>query len=241
MLFISGAILSIWEKLDPLRDLKYTHEFLKEFGAALISIVNTTLVAYLFAEIFKALIPPGFIESTGLLSIPLWLRIIGAYILKDFIYYITHRSFHANQYLWLSHKWHHSSQTIWWLAAQRTSFTSRVLYKISYIAFPLLAIPIEVMPIVALHAAVHDNWIHLNVKWRSWMKILEWFYVTPRVHTLHHYDMKGKNYGDVLTIFDRLFGTYADPETYDLKQNQSTLNQSALNNEPVTVKMIVGF
>ncbi|HLO84531.1 MAG TPA: sterol desaturase family protein [Nostocaceae cyanobacterium] len=237
MLFVSGAILCLWEKQSPLRQIEYKSAFFKEFGTASISftcsIINTYITWILLGKIL--VFPANFIESIGLLSLPIWVRIIAAYVLKEFLYYVIHRAQHANQYIWLTHSLHHSSHTVWWLAAQRVSLSSAILYTVSYIGFPLLQIPPQFMVFVLMHLAFQDNWIHLNVKWQPWMKILEWVYVTPRFHSIHHYDPRGKNLGDTLTIFDRLFGTYLDPDTYQLDPNQS-----GSHNEPITVKMIVG-
>ncbi|MDB9475047.1 sterol desaturase family protein [Dolichospermum circinale] len=238
MLFASGTILWFWEKHDPLRQLEYKSVFIKEFTAASISftygIINTYTTWMLLGKIL--VFPANFIESTGLLSLPIWVRIIAAYILKEFLYYVIHRAQHANKYLWLTHCFHHSSNTVWWLSAQRVSLISAMLYTVSYIGFPLLQIPRQFMMFVLMHLAFQDNWIHLNVKWRPWMRILEWVYVTPRFHSIHHYDFEGKNLGDTLTIFDRLFSTYLEPDTYQLDPNQS-----ASNNEPITAKMILGI
>jgi sterol desaturase/sphingolipid hydroxylase (fatty acid hydroxylase superfamily) len=55
--------------------------------------------------------------------------------------------------------------------------------------------------------------MHMNVTWRSnW---LEWVFVTPRYHHIHHSDDPGHytaNLGSLLTIWDRMFGTYVNPE-----------------------------
>ena len=61
--------------------------------------------------------------------------------------------------------------------------------------------------------------MHLNVSWR--LRWLEWIFVTPRYHHIHHSDNPAHhtaNLGAVLTIWDRLFGTYVDPDevTHDI-------------------------
>lgn len=238
MLFVSGSILGFWEKQAPLRQIEYKSVFWKELGAASISftcgIINTYVTWILLDKIL--VFPARFIEYIGVLYLPLWVRIVIAYLLREFLYYLIHRSQHTNTFLWLTHSFHHSSNTVWWLSAQRVSLISAILYTISYIGFPLLQIPPQFMIFLLIHLAFQDNWIHLNVKWQPWMRILEWVYVTPRFHSIHHYNFEGKNLGDTLTIFDRLFGTYIDPDTYYLNPNQS-----ACNNEPITIKMILGI
>ena len=101
--FLTGAILwALWEKQDPLCDIEYPSEFLKEFGAALISIVFTIILAYVYAYILKLIIPPSLMESDGwskIIALPLLIRLILAYFLKDFWYYI----FHFLSYLHINH------------------------------------------------------------------------------------------------------------------------------------------
>ncbi|MDB9310440.1 sterol desaturase family protein [Aphanizomenon sp. CS-733/32] len=91
---------------------------------------------------------------------------------------------------------------------------------------------------VGIHYIIHDNWIHLNVKWQPWMKFIEWFYVTPRVHSIHHVETGSvtKNLGALFTVFDRIFGTYVDPDTVTLEQIQFASGDNAL----VTPRKIIG-
>jgi sterol desaturase/sphingolipid hydroxylase (fatty acid hydroxylase superfamily) len=53
----------------------------------------------------------------------------------------------------------------------------------------------------------------MNVTWRSnW---LEWVFITPRLHHVHHSDnltLSNANFGVIFSIWDRLFGTYVNPD-----------------------------
>ena len=59
--------------------------------------------------------------------------------------------------------------------------------------------------------------------------MLEWFFVTPRFHHIHHssdpkhYNM---NMGNVFTFWDRLFGTFIDPATINEKEMAFGINES---------------
>lgn len=238
--FLTGAVLWIgWEKRDPLCEIKYFQEFFREFGAALISIFFTIVLAYLYFYILQWVIPDSLIQSEiwmTVLAVPVWLRLIVAYLVKDFCYYWAHWWMHHNRYLWKTHEWHHSIQQLWWLAAQRTSFTSRFLFQIGFIAFPLLKIPPEVMFYVGLFGALHENWTHLNCEWRSWMEPLEWVFVTPRYHSLHHTQIGAKNMGSYFTIFDRLFGTYLNPGSLNSKEQSFGLGDGT-----VTWQKVIGI
>lgn len=169
---------------------------------------------------------------------PFMVETVNCLLLKDFSFYVTHWLKHYNNVLWLTHNWHHSINNFWWLAAQRESLTDVLIMKIGFLSFPLLGIPPEVMIFVGIHFILQNNWIHLNVKWCSWMKYLEWFYVTPRVHSIHHSETgsRTKNLGAFFTIFDRIFGTYVDPDTVTEDQLQFASGENAV----VTARKIIG-
>lgn len=241
VLFGSGLLFWIWELLDPFKVVEYRSRFPREFGAAMISAVYSIILAYFFVALVQLTISPSlmdFMGWTGLLSLPLWVRLLIAYFLKDFSFYVTHWIKHKNNILWLTHNWHHSIDQLWWLAAQRESLTDVLLFKVGFLSFPLLGIPPEIMVFVGIHYIIHDNWIHLNVKWQPWMKFIEWFYVTPRVHLIHHAETGSvtKNLGALFTVFDRIFGTYVDPDTVTLEQIQFPSGDNAL----VTPRKIIG-
>ncbi|MBE9248208.1 sterol desaturase family protein [Dolichospermum sp. LEGE 00240] len=238
VILITGMIFWLWEICYPLHEIKYKANFFRELGWAGISLVFRIIYAYVSVVIIKLLTFLFMGESAtfaGLMYVPLWLRIITAYILQDFTDYTLHRIMHSNQFLWLTHKWHHSTKQSWWLSGNKDSFTGGLLYTVTSLWFPLMDIPLEIMSVVALHQVIHNNWIHLNVKWHSWLGILEWIYVTPRVHALHHIDTKGRNLSGMFTFTDRLFGTYVFPENFDLEKHKNRLDDKS-----VTVKTIVG-
>jgi sterol desaturase/sphingolipid hydroxylase (fatty acid hydroxylase superfamily) len=66
---------------------------------------------------------------------------------------------------------------------------------------------------IGAFSSFQNDWMHVNVTWRSnW---LEWFVVTPRYHHIHHSDDPAHytaNLAALFTFWDRLFGTYVDPD-----------------------------
>ncbi|MDZ8078040.1 MAG: sterol desaturase family protein [Nostoc sp. DcaGUA01] len=239
MIFISGVILWLWEIRTPFIQIEYKATFLKDFGTSLISTGFTFVIIYLFAPVINLIASPLIKESLiaiWILSLPVWIRVIIAYLLSDLSSYLLHRAMHRNQFLWLAHHWHHSIKSLWWLAGQKISLTSSFLFQFAFIWFPLLYIPPEVMIFVFLHNTVNSHWTHLNIKRKPWMRVMEWVYCTPSLHSLHHYQAQGKNLGVMFTFFDRIFGTYVDPDTVDRNQDQF-----GLGDEPVTLKTILGI
>jgi len=104
----------------------------------------------------------------------------------------------------------------YWLAGVRASLPQQILFNLPYIAAVPLLVGIPAWGILALtlEGVVRNNWMHMNVVWRSnW---IERVFVTPRYHHIHHSadaQLHDGNYGSLFSIWDRLFGTYLDPDT----------------------------
>ena len=147
-------------------------------------------------------------------KLPLYIKIILYLILADFGHYWIHRLMHT-KYVWRVHKWHHSPSYMYWLGGVRATIPQQFLVNIPYvIALPLLDIsPWWFGVVLAVFNAVQNDWMHMNVTWRSsW---LEWVFVTPRYHHIHHStDPKHylANMSNLFSVWDRLFGTYLNPD-----------------------------
>jgi sterol desaturase/sphingolipid hydroxylase (fatty acid hydroxylase superfamily) len=105
---------------------------------------------------------------------------------------------------------------MYWLAGYRASLPQQTLFNLPWIfAYPVFGLSPWWMylAVISSHMLLND-WMHMNVSWRSnW---LEWIMVTPRYHHIHHSDDPAyfnANLGVTFTIWDRIFGTYVDPET----------------------------
>jgi sterol desaturase/sphingolipid hydroxylase (fatty acid hydroxylase superfamily) len=132
----------------------------------------------------------------------------------DGIGYWMHRFWHTS-WGWSIHRWHHAPTELYWLAGIRASFPQVVLANIPYLlAFPLLKpVPALFFPLYSYLMVLTNNWMHMNVTWQS--RKLEWLFVTPRYHRVHHLKEIGRagaNFGVLFTVWDRLFGTHVDPE-----------------------------
>lgn len=237
--FCPGIGLWIWEALLPERKIKYVSEFIESFKFAGISFIFTFCLTY-FAQISIFTLFKTTILSSGIESIPIWLRLACAYFLTDFSFYFIHRFMHNNAVLWKTHEFHHSAAKLWWLSGIRGSFIHILLNQFPYLWFALFALPPEVMFVVAIHLSLHNCWQHLNVKAQKWMKAIELIYVTPRYHSIHHISeqkLQCKNLSAYFTWLDRFFGTYVDPDT----MNHSELLHGLGEDSPITIRMIVGF
>jgi sterol desaturase/sphingolipid hydroxylase (fatty acid hydroxylase superfamily) len=206
-----GLLFTAAELLRPARRIDYRAVVKQDVLAlALYGAVFLPLAMYLSERLVK----PEYFVFERLLRLPLVVRVILYYVLADLGLYGLHRLMHS-RHLWPIHRWHHSPRYLYWLAGARATLPNQFLFNVPF-AFcaPLLHhAPGWVFLLVFLEGFFQNNWMHMNVTWRS--RWLEWIVVTPRYHHVHHSaraEHRVANLGSRLTIWDRLFGTYVDPE-----------------------------
>ena len=214
-LFVGRALVfTTAELVKPARDVSYR-------SVALMDLIAWAGYSYLIIPMaaFLTLIFPSYhlhLYPAKVLAMPLSVRIVLAYLLGDFSNYWLHRLMHTH-YLWSVHKWHHSPTHMYWLSGVRGSLPQQFLYNIpNALLIPFYmygASPLVGLFAVGVFASVFNDWMHMNVTWRS--RWLEYVIVTPRYHHIHHSDNPehNGNMGALFTFWDRIFGTYIDPET----------------------------
>jgi len=157
-------------------------------------------------------------------------------VLVDFLLYWVHRAMHSSALLWRTHAWHHSVEELYWFSGFRTSVTHAFLYAVPQIAVSFFFLGLAGMQLAAASATgiFFQYFIHSSCDVR--LGPLEWLIVTPRTHRLHHArgELRGKNLGMFLTLWDRAFGTYVDPRTAPQPE------RLGIDDEPALVRMVVG-
>jgi sterol desaturase/sphingolipid hydroxylase (fatty acid hydroxylase superfamily) len=157
-----------------------------------------------------------------------WVAWVIALVGIDAVYYWDHRAGHEIRILWASHVVHHSSQKYNLSTALRQTWTGEytVLF---FLPIALLGVPVELVLASWSLNLLYQFWIHTEAidKLPRWF---EYLFNTPSHHRVHHGSQQqylDRNYGGVLIIWDRLFGTF-EPEgervRYGLTTNLTTSN-----------------
>ena len=150
---------------------------------------------------------------------------------QEFLYYWQHRLSHECRWFWASHVVHHSPNFLNLSAAYRLSWTAPFTGQ-SLIFLPLVWLgfhPAAVFGMVAVNL-LYQFWLHTELVPR-----LGWFdriFNSPSNHRVHHaanLNYLDANYGGVLIVFDRLFGTWIpeqadEPCRYGLVKPQNSNN-----------------
>ena len=140
------------------------------------------------------------------------LMVLTLFIGQEFCYYWYHRASHRIRFFWATHAVHHSPNQLTLSTAYRLGVTGKLTGSAIFFA-PLvwLGVRPEVVLLTLFINLMYQFWLHTT--WIPKLGWLEYVFNTPSSHRVHHasnVDYLDANYGGVLIIFDRLFGTYVE-------------------------------
>ncbi|MEC5216131.1 alkylglycerol monooxygenase [Actimicrobium sp. GrIS 1.19] len=178
-----------------------------------ISLGVMSQVSGAFFKIFQVGIYAWMVAHIALFNLSptsVWVWVLGL-LLYDFCYYWLHRMGHEVNVLWAAHVVHHQSEAYNLSTALRQTSTGAFLSWIFYLPLALIGVPVEVFIVIALIDLLYQFWVHTEQIGR-----LGWFdrvFVSPSNHRAHHgvNDIYlDKNYGGILILWDRWFGTFVE-------------------------------
>jgi len=139
-------------------------------------------------------------------AIWVWFFALVAY---DFCYYWHHRFGHVVALGWAAHVVHHQSEDYNLSTALRQTGSGWLVGWLFYLPMALIGVPPLVFAVVALIDLLYQYWVHTQqIGKLGWFD--RWF-CAPSNHRVHHAvndKYLDKNYGGILIVWDRLFGTY---------------------------------
>jgi len=154
-----------------------------------------------------------------LFEAPVWVELLISIIVLDLIaQYGVHYILHKIPAMWRLHIVHHSDKNV-------DATTGTRHHPIDFIireSFALIAVIIMGMPIsfylfYRILSVLFTYFTHANIKMPLWLdKSLSYIIVTPNMHKFHHHyqlPWTDSNYGNMLSIWDRLFGTFVYGDT----------------------------
>lgn len=224
---LEALVLAVWRKEAY------------DWRAALASLADALgreYVVYRFLPLSLGAPVIGLAWSHRLATLPLdGIGALGLLFLgQEFCYYWFHRASHRIRWFWATHAIHHSSNQLNLAAAYRFGWTGRlsgtgIFYApLVWLGFP----PGAVFGVLSLNL-LYQFWLHAT--WIPKLGWLEYVFNTPSHHRVHHaanLDYLDANYGGVLIVFDRLFGTFIE-ERADLPCRYGLVKPLRSNNPVV--------
>lgn len=160
-----------------------------------------------------------------------WRTWVAGFLAVEFAYYWHHRASHTVRWLWANHAVHHSAKELTFLSAIRLGWTNLIsggwLFYLPLISLGFDPRLVLVVLAIDLH---YQFFLHTEAVGR--LGPLEWVLNTPSHHRVHHGRNPcylDRNYGGMVIIFDRLFGTFAaerpeEPVEYGLVHGDGSRN-----------------
>lgn len=218
-----GGIL-VLEKLFPAR--REQRLFSVSFAQDLVWFFFSTTIGVTLIGIYVTFLRDFYADHLAFLtfepirSLPAWARFAWGALFTDFLRWLHHWVRHKVPVFWYFHAVHHSQKEL-------NLFTQFRYHVLEYIiahtvsTIPLLMLALD-MPVIVAWNVFHmwfTRFYHANIRMN--LGVLRYVIVTPQSHRIHHSylaEHRDKNFGVLLSIWDRLLGTQIEdaniyPET----------------------------
>jgi sterol desaturase/sphingolipid hydroxylase (fatty acid hydroxylase superfamily) len=225
--FLIGAAILLIEIAEMLFKRSFKA---RTFGEMLVS--ASTQLPYLLVETFLLTGAYGLywiIAQALPWSIPVtWWSLALVVLLADITYYWEHRIAHEVRLLWTQHAVHHSSRDMNIVTGVRFGPFEGLWSLLAHLPLALMGFAPEAIIFGVITVLAYQTWLHTELIGK--LGPLEGFLNTPSHHRVHHgSDEKylDKNYGGILIVWDRLWGTFQVEEErprYGLKRDFDSRN-----------------
>lgn len=217
-LILAGGISFFWliETAVPL--FKFSYNKWRHAGINIFFTVTTMIVNFCLAVILLKTAQWTFDHHFGLLNwLPkfnVWIYTIVGLLLLDLIgAYLIHLMEHKVKFLWRFHLIHHTDTWIDTTSANRHHPGESVLrFVFTTLGVLLIGAPMWMVFLYQTLSVVATQFNHANMVLPKKLDVfLSYFIVSPDMHKVHHHYVlpyTDSNYGNIFSVWDRLFGTF---------------------------------
>jgi sterol desaturase/sphingolipid hydroxylase (fatty acid hydroxylase superfamily) len=247
MLFLVGGMMLLWvlEGAIPFASLQYKKTKWRHasvnFTFTLLHLVIHTGFAFFIILVADACKASGLGLVYWLNASVLWTIVLSFFILDFFAGWLVHFIQHKTPALWKFHVVHHSDNNVDVTTGLRHHPVESVLRGIFFLmGIALSGAPVYAVMIYQTILVLATQFTHANINLPRWLdKPLGYFIVSPAMHKVHHHwkqPYTDSNYGAVLSIWDRLLGTY---EALDPSQIRYGLDRHYPNEEDENLLLLM--
>ncbi len=218
-IFLVGGMLALWiiEGAIPLLSMRYKKDKLHHAGINLSFTVIHLILHTALAVLILMISDWAKEKQFGLvywLHLPVWGIILVSFLILDFFGgWFVHIVEHKVKWLWRFHIVHHADNNVDVTTALRHHPVESILRGVFFIAGILVSgAPMYAVMIFQTLLITAVQITHANISLPSWMdKAVSYIFVSPNMHKVHHHwkqPYTDSNYGAILSIWDRLLGTF---------------------------------
>ena len=226
--FVIGAAILLIEIAKGLFTKRLRGRDLLDIVASLSTLIPlVAFETFVMTSAYVAFYTLSYSYVTWTLPVSVWTLAL-TLLACDFVYYWEHRIAHQVRLFWTQHAVHHSSRQMNASIAIRFGPAEGVLSALCHLPLIFLGFPPELVFFGIVVVLAYQTWIHTELIGK--LPVLDAFLNTPANHRVHHGSNAtylDKNYGGILIVWDRLFGTYRREEarpTYGLARDFDSVN-----------------
>jgi sterol desaturase/sphingolipid hydroxylase (fatty acid hydroxylase superfamily) len=216
-LILAGGITFFWiiEGAAPLFGFKYNKW--KHASINIFFTITTIVINFAFALVMVKTSDWAIQNHFGILQLielPTWVTLIGGLLLLDLVgAYFIHFVEHKVKWMWKFHMVHHADTHVDTTTANRHHPGESVFRAVfTIIGVALCGAPMWTVMLYQSMSAVLSQFNHANLRLPLAIdNALSWIIVSPNMHKVHHHYQQPQtdsNYGNIFSIWDRLFGTF---------------------------------
>ncbi|WP_047416184.1 sterol desaturase family protein [Cellulophaga sp. Hel_I_12] len=216
-LILVGGITFFWLLEGALPLFKFSYKKWKHALPNLFFTLTTIIINFALAFLLLKTSDWTVANNFGVIqwvSLPLWAYILVGVLLMDFIgAYLAHYVEHKIKPLWMIHLVHHTDHHVDTTTANRHHpLESMIRFTFTLMAVLVVGAPIGIVMLYQSLSLISTQFTHANIKLPKKVDAaISWVLVSPDMHKIHHHYVlpyTDSNYGNIFSLWDRLFGTF---------------------------------
>lgn len=213
-----GGIVVFWVLEGTLPLFSFQYKKIRHAGLNLFFTLTTAIIGFGLADALLYASDKVSESRFGLLYVvemPLWAQLVVGLLLLDFIgAYLVHWTEHKVKWMWKFHVVHHSDTTVDVTTGLR-HHPGETIFRIGFtiLAVIIVGAPMWIIMFYQSLSVLFAHITHANINMPMKVdRFFSWLFVTPLMHKVHHHNtqpLTDTNYGNIFSVWDRLFGTFA--------------------------------
>ncbi|MDA9092549.1 sterol desaturase family protein [Polaribacter sp.] len=238
-LFLVGGITFFWLLESGIPLFKFNYKKWKHAGPNLFFTGTTILINFTLAFLLLNTADWVQVNDFGIINwlpeMPVWLYAsLGVLLLDFFGAYLAHFTEHKVKPLWMVHLVHHSDHKVDITTSNRHHpLESIIRFTFTLFGVFIVGAPIAIVFIYQSLSLITSQFIHANIKIsRKVDKLLSYVIISPDMHKIHHHHKlpyTDANYGNIFSLWDRVFGTYIELDRDKIVYGVDTFPDEAKN------------
>lgn len=234
-LLLAGGITFFWMMEGVIPLFRFGYHKWKHASINIIFTATTIVINFAFALLIVQASEWSVANRFGLLqlvNLPLWITLFAGLLLLDLVgAWMVHYIQHKIKWMWKFHMVHHADTHIDTTSANRHHPGESVFRAVfTLVGVWVCGAPMWLVMLYQSMSAVLSQFNHANIRLPLWLdQGISWLIVSPNMHKVHHHYKRPQtdtNYGNIFSVWDRLFGTYHHTPVSDLKFGLDVLDDS---------------